>query len=134
MSDTRDLGAISRISRQHVGEGGKFIIIDQLSIVHVKDAAVGFEAATITSNTLRLLARDLHVPIVVIAQVNRFAAKKDKKKEPLSVHDLRDSGAIENDASSVILIDGYHRPDGPHWRTDPYVLEVRVLGGQVTIV
>ncbi len=57
VSDTRDLGEISRISRQHVGEGGKLIIVDQLSMIHVEDAAVGFEAATITSNTLRLLAR-----------------------------------------------------------------------------
>ncbi len=123
LSSVRELDAIGRISREHVREGGELIIIDQLSMIRVEGADVGFEAATIASNTLRLWARELHVPIVIIAQVNR-AASKDKN--PLTVHDLRDSGAIENDAASVILVDRSRRADGPRWHTDPYVLELHI--------
>jgi len=113
ISDQRDLDAMSRISAEHVKQDGGLIIVDQLSMVEVRGTEFGYERATTISNHLRILARDLQVPILIVAQVNREAAKK--KNERLGVNDLRDSGAIENDASAVILIDRVRKPDGPEY-------------------
>ncbi|MEE8079430.1 MAG: DnaB-like helicase C-terminal domain-containing protein [Pseudomonadales bacterium] len=126
ISDRRELDAIGRISRDHVAEEGKLIVIDQLSMVQTPECGSQYERVSLISNTLRLLARDLHVPILIVSQVNRGAAKKTSK-ETLATTDLRDSGQLENDAAAVILIDRARKPDGPNWHTDPLTLEI-VIG------
>ncbi len=108
ISDARDIGAIQRISRKHVAEGGKFIAIDQLSMIDVPDAEIGYPRATLASGALRRLARDLNVPVLLVCQINRGASKG---KERLSANDLRDSGALENDAATVLLVDRVRKPD-----------------------
>lgn len=112
VSADRKLAAMEEISKAHVESNGGVIIVDQLSLIDVPNTQVGFERATIITNTLRLLARDLRVPIVIVAQVNRNAAKG---KDELTCNDLRDSGCIENDASAVILIDRIKEPTGPQY-------------------
>ena len=83
-----------------------------------------------TSSSVRstpLLAADLHVPIVVVCQINRLAARS---REHLSVNDLRDSGAIENDAAGVILIDRIREPDGPSWSASAPVRYLDIIIGK----
>lgn len=125
MSDQRELARIREISTRHVAEGGRLIIIDQLSMIIVPNTDAGYERATAISNEIRILARDLHVPILTLVQVNREAAKK--KREILGVNDLRDSGAIENDASAVILIDRVRRPKGPIYGDSEFVRYLRLV-------
>jgi replicative DNA helicase len=50
-----------------------------------------------------MLARKLHVPIIVLAQINRMGAEEEPQK-----HHLKDSGSIEQDADVVLLL---HRDD-----------------------
>lgn len=64
-----------------------------------------YESITEVSNGLKVMARDLATPVVALAQISR-ATERENREPYLS--DLRDSGAIEQDADLVAFL---HRPD-----------------------
>jgi replicative DNA helicase len=85
----------------------KLIVIDYLQLM---TSGKKFESRQVEvsefSRNLKLLAKELEVPVVAISQLNRGPEQRTDKKPMLS--DLRESGSLEQDADVVILL---HRPD-----------------------
>jgi replicative DNA helicase len=61
-----------------------------------------YEEVSEVSRTIKTLAREMNVAIVLLAQLNREVEKRDDKRPQLS--DLRDSGEIEQDADTVLFV------------------------------
>lgn len=77
------------------------IIVDYLQLLGAKAESRQNEIALI-SRTLKAIARDLKVPVLALAQLNRKAEERSDHKPMLS--DLRESGAIEQDADMVMML------------------------------
>lgn len=90
----------------HLTKNLRLVVVDYLGLVRSDERSASiYERVTRNSAALKALARSLNVPILCLCQLNR-AAEQRQDKQP-SMADLRDSGAIEQDADAVILL---HRP------------------------
>jgi replicative DNA helicase len=87
--------------------GLKLIVIDYLQLLSSgKKVESRQQEVSEFSRSLKLLAKELEIPVIAIAQLNRGSEeKKDKKPE---LHHLRESGSLEQDADLVLLL---HRED-----------------------
>jgi replicative DNA helicase len=85
----------------------RLVMIDYLQLIDPDDRRESRqEQVAGISRRLKFLARELKVPVVALAQVNRSSEDRQDHRPRLS--DLRESGAIEQDADTVMML---HRPD-----------------------
>jgi replicative DNA helicase len=100
----------------------KLIILDYLQLMTSgKRVESRQQEVSEFSRQLKLLAKELEVPVVAISQLNRGPEQRTDKRPMLA--DLRESGSLEQDADMVLLI---HRPDA--WeRDDPRAGEADLI-------
>jgi len=96
---------VLRAKQLHRKEDGiHAIVVDYIQLMRGTDTSQSrnYEVAQITSG-LKSLAKDLDIPVIAISQLNRSADNRDDHRPQLS--DLRDSGAIEQDADLVMFVE-----------------------------
>jgi replicative DNA helicase len=100
------VAATARLLKLRHGIG--LVIVDYLQLMVPEGRhANRQEEVAATSRRLKLLAKELEIPVVALSQLNRLSEARVDRRPRLS--DLRESGAIENDADLVILL---HAPEG----------------------
>jgi len=107
---------VRRLSSKLNAEGGpplSLVVVDYLQLMMSQNSRHDNRQQEIAeiSRGLKILARDLDVPILAIAQLSRAVEQRHDKRPLLS--DLRDSGAIEQDADMVMFLyrDEYYNRD-----------------------
>ena len=102
------IGELSMQARAWAADGGlDFIAVDYLTRLHPDK--VGFNQnldVGLIVTGLKNLARNLNIPVMVLAQLNRSGAQRKDKRPVMS--DLRDSGIIEQEADQILML---YRPD-----------------------
>ncbi|SDN18561.1 replicative DNA helicase [Streptomyces wuyuanensis] len=86
--------------------GLRLVVVDYLQLMQAPKAESRQVAVSELSRQLKLLAKEFGITVIVLAQLNRGPEQRSEKKPMVS--DLRESGAIEQDADIVILL---HRED-----------------------
>jgi replicative DNA helicase len=110
MSDLR--GRARRLKQQEPRLG--LVVVDYLQLMQADDPGVSrTQQVSDMSRGLKALAKDLDVPVIALSQLNRAVETRADKRPLLS--DLRESGAIEQDADVILFIyrDEYYNKETP---------------------
>lgn len=117
----RTVGQMAAIARrlkrqQNIG----LVIVDYLQFVEPDDRRAPREQQiALITRRLKNLAKELGIPLIALAQLNRGVELREDKRPRLA--DLRESGAIEQDSDLVMFL---HRPDAYNPEDQPGVAEV----------
>lgn len=99
----------SKVRRLVHNAGVKIVIIDYLQLMSGPPELKGMREQEVSaiSRSLKAIAKEMNVPIIALSQLNRSVETRGNNKRP-QLSDLRESGAIEQDADIVMFI---HRPE-----------------------
>jgi len=113
----------AKARRLQMEYGLDLIIVDYLQLMTGQNPQNRVQEISEISRSLKELARELHIPIIAISQLSRSVESRPDKRPILS--DLRDSGAIEQDADVVMML---YRDDYYNEETEnPNELEVNII-------
>lgn len=95
----------ARARRMKKRYGIELFVVDYLQLLHSRDQQRQGRQIEISSisGSLKVMAKELRVPVLVVSQLNRAPEARDRLGRP-RLADLRDSGAIEQDADVVCLL------------------------------
>jgi replicative DNA helicase len=94
---------ISRVHQMHRLGKCDIVFVDYLQQVRVKSSNSKHEQVSEVSDAMKKLSRELNIPVVGLAQINRESEKGGKDEVPLLSH-LKDSGSLEQDADVVMIL------------------------------
>ncbi len=106
IDDTTQIGVTEIRSKCRRIKDLALVVIDYISLMATENKESRQQEVSLLSRQLKGLARTLNVPIIVLSQLNRGVTSGRKGHTPM-LSDLRESGAIEQDADLVMLV---HRP------------------------
>lgn len=111
--------------------GAKIAFIDYLGLID-GDGKDNYHKISKISNEIRKVAKALNIPIVLLCQMNRESEKRGQKSYEPTLADLRDSGAIEQDAYAVVFIDRpeMREPDNPAFKGKALFKTAKHRGGK----
>jgi replicative DNA helicase len=104
------------------------VVIDYLQLMSGEGDSREEEVAFV-SRRLKQLAKELHVPIIAIAQLNRDVETRSAKSKRPQLSDLRESGSLEQDADVVIFL---YRPE--YYLADKNTQEAQKLRGYAEVI
>ncbi|HJX86954.1 MAG TPA: replicative DNA helicase, partial [Gemmatimonadales bacterium] len=98
----------SKARRLKIDNDLKLVIVDYLQLMRSPEYSENrVQEISDISRSLKALARELEIPVIALSQLSRASEQRGGERKPI-LSDLRDSGAIEQDADLVIFI---HRPE-----------------------
>ena len=109
IDDTSGLSPLSiraRCRRLQAEHGLDLVVVDYLQLMHSSRHESREQEISDISRNLKALAKELSIPVIALSQLNRKVEERTDKRPLLS--DLRESGAIEQDADLIMFI---HRED-----------------------
>lgn len=92
----------TKARRLQMEHGLKLLVVDYLQLVHGRNLENRVQEVSEISQGLKNLARELKVPVLAVSQLSRAVEQRGTRKPQLA--DLRESGAIEQDADVVMFI------------------------------
>lgn len=98
------INRIRSVSRRHkLKHGLDLILVDHIGLVDVEDSrANAVQRVSEITRQLKLLAKELSVPVIALSQLNRQLEQRPNKRPIPS--DLRDSGSVEQDADLILFV------------------------------
>ena len=96
----------ARCRRLHHRNGIRLVVVDYLQLMRGSSLRRDNREQEVAelSRGLKALARDLKIPVIVLSQLNRSAERRENEDKRPQLSDLRESGAIEQDADVVIML------------------------------
>lgn len=127
----------SKVRRLQTTHGVDLVMVDYLQLMHAtqgdgKRFTIREQEIAEISRNLKAVAKELNVPVLALAQLSRAVETRQVKRPQLS--DLRESGALENDADVVLFIyreDLYQEPEDATMRNTAEIIIAKHRNGPI---
>lgn len=127
----------ARVRRLAQREGLGLVVVDYLQLMRMPKAENKNQAVSELSRGLKVLAGELRLPVIALSQLSRKVEERGNSamaKRP-QLHDLRESGSIEQDANLVLMLfrEDYYDPEGAEHPGMCEVIVPKHRGGPKTV-